>query len=233
MKICTLKYINDEYPPPYKYQFEATIELNTGKISITQHYLERDSLTLTEIEEAGFSNNDDFVWNGQLEGNWVNYLSRLPEKFTQNAKGAGTITYVENSVESTTLYPNNLEMEKLIQAMIQAVLEGKAEELPLTIGIQLPESKAPHTLHIEFKSLNAYTHTPDGHIKPVNWDAAMQFIQSIYMTDFDEYASSSHKPVAGKFCVALEPQVWLYADEQLERRNKFPDFSVTFKQLIQ
>jgi hypothetical protein len=233
MKICTLKYINDEYPPPYKYQFEATIELNTGKTSITQHYLERDSLTLTEIEEAGFSNNDDFVWNGKLEGNWVNYLSRLPEKFTQKAKGAGTITYVENSVESTTHYPNNLEMEKLIQAMIQAVLEDRAEELPLTIGIQLPDSQALYTLHIEFKSLNAYTLNPDGHIKPVNWDAAMQFIQSIYMTDFDEYASSSHKPVAGKFCVALEPQVWLYADEQLERRNKFPDFSVTFKQLIQ
>ena len=231
MKTCTLSYINEEYPPPYKYHFEAVINLQSGETTIKQHYLDRATLEMAEIEEAGFSQNDDFSWKGHLEGNWIAYLDHLVTKYSMVSNGSGKIVY-GGSGQEVEVFPNNLDMEMLIQAMIQAVLEGKAEELPLSVGVQLQDAAKPYMLNIRFKTLDASVQLPEGSIKQTDWDATLQFVQSIYMSDFDEYASSSHKPMQGKFCISLEPEVWLYADEALEKRNKFPDFGAAFRKLL-
>lgn len=230
---CKLHYINQDSPPPYKYQFDADIDLITGKCHINQTYLERESCTQEELDEAGFTDQDDFKWQGHLHANWLSYLKKIYARHQHDLQAFGHIEYTLEGQNQSRKFLNNLEMEMLIQSLIQAVLEQNKVESPLIMKIYRPDNRLTYTLQMSFANLSASYHTDlTGESKSIDWDAAMQFVQKFYLCDFDEYASTAHKPMAEKWCIALEPDVWMYVDEATARRKNIPDLAQMLSHII-
>ena len=69
---------SDLVPPPYSYAIEINAKEKSGKLEVEFEltYMDRDSLSKNEIEDEGFSNNDDFKWTGLLNASWLFLLKK-------------------------------------------------------------------------------------------------------------------------------------------------------------
>ena len=165
-------------------------------VHLDWNYTDRDELTDEEIDEEGFSANDDFFWKGALPLVWKEALHALlhgtrwgPETATRDSSLSITVT--ESTKEDTPRSPlNHSEWEYFLQEVVQAIYEAAHRERPLRLAyLKIWEGGKPlelrweaSFLHRRFTVTRATDKPPQEQTLP--WQQLRPMLQAWYVPDY-------------------------------------------------
>jgi hypothetical protein len=143
MSQIQISFQTSELPPPHAYAYTLKLSKH-GKhplnASYQIEYLGRENLSEAEIEAEGFSENDDFSWEGNLPPVWEEGFRELTSM---------TLDQVSNSYQDYLFFIVDDEKEGhpkdqehanlLLQELIQCILEVSGKETPMNLSIALPD----------------------------------------------------------------------------------------------
>lgn len=131
-------------PPPYSYEYTFQLQFQASQFTLMYalHYTDRDELSEEEIWEEGFTQDDDYQWQGSLPEVWKTTLLEqwkktqwLPPEDLRDASENAlmlTTTLAEGNQHKGVPQPQT-EWEYLLQELTQAVYEAAEREYPLHI----------------------------------------------------------------------------------------------------
>jgi hypothetical protein len=191
----TIFYTNDGTPPPYLYEINVVLKFENSGIQVffAKNYLQREEVSLEELEEEGFSDNDDIELQSRLTGNWVNVLQDIVDA----SKGAKTLPESANISEYLQIkqgediyYKKELDIEYLFEELLQGIVENEKFELPLSIDFSIPTTPEPFTFKLTWNfSTLSITSNVNGLTIP-DWSKSKQLLNSLFSSDFSEFKSA-------------------------------------------
>lgn len=132
-------------PAPYQYNYSirGTVLAEHIYIEYRISYTGREFLTAEEIYDEGFSEDDNFTWQGLLNKVWIEEMTTLYASTVSGQTPSpwhkdNLHVYIEES--AGTIFsglPNQPELwEHMMQEMIQGIYEVSMRELPLIINFK-------------------------------------------------------------------------------------------------
>lgn len=133
----TIQFYTPDVAPPYAYNVNLNIT-NVEKglnVDFNLQYLDREGFTEEELEEEGFSNEDNFEWKGELNKKWKDVLisSIKDVKLSDEEEGKNIFISISEDSKTREGYVKDDNLEYLVQELQQAVFEAAGRELPFTI----------------------------------------------------------------------------------------------------
>ena len=125
-----------QLPPPYSYQYELRLKPSFQFLhaQLKLSYTHREELDMDEIEAEGFTPNDDYEWEGNLEKVWRDEVEKLlnktkVDKNKQPDEEADLLALAWESDQTIEGTPQNLEdWYYLAQELLQAIYETSGKE---------------------------------------------------------------------------------------------------------
>lgn len=223
----TLKIIGitQTLPPPYAYQthIELARKENALDVSFSLEYINREDITDEEIAIEGFTENDDFEWNGQMDVEWWKVTEAVLAKTTVRGKAKMHINddplYIEISAGADhdmgllSGIPSEYGMwEYYLQELIQAVYEESGKELPLQIYILQKEGKLTNeiVLFASFAKRKASIIKNGSKSKEIalDWDKLKSYLKIIYQPDYVEGKVQSKPPKNDGVYISMDKVNW-------------------------
>jgi len=136
-----ISYLTQEIPPPFSYGvvMEFEISNNTLFCSFNMEYTDRENLSEEDILIEGFTLEDDFEWEGQVDLNWKKEIENLKSCDLMENPTPGSYIHIE--LPDKNGFPtNNQEINQLIQELIQMVFETSGIEESLKLELILEEA---------------------------------------------------------------------------------------------
>lgn len=195
-----ISYQTQHLPPPYA--FATVLQFDLGdqcRATVQQEYLERDQLDEQEILAEGFSENDDFQWDGTIGNAWMKVLSTLPS-YTYVSEPHED-HYIHVAIDGQPMgYPKDIQSASiLVQELIQAVFEASGKEAPLDIQIHQKDSISS----LEWRFADSIFLVDE---KPKYWEAGRALMESIYSIDYEDIKSS--KNPKGEMAIQFGDGMW-------------------------
>jgi hypothetical protein len=198
-KNITIEYHYLDVPAPFCYTKTLKIK-TTGSVLHVEYaleYTDREDFSIEELEEEGFSGDDNESWTGDLHTNWLETVTSLTD-FSKGDKATSAnecIVHVDGVLLET--YGNETKWDYFIQEITQAIYETASWEQALTIRFCKKESeadKAPiQKLNIAFASRTAVT-TKDNKNKSIDWNNIQQLLKLYYLQEFKEGEHANKVP---------------------------------------
>lgn len=190
----------DIIPPPYAHRYEIEGKFaadDSIHVKFGIFYIEREDLTEEEIQEEGFTTEDDFEWNGTLFPVWSGIVKALVAKTKFSTKlPKAEENLIEISIEYADLESdkgipqNNQAWEYLGQELIQAIFETAQVESPLKL-IYLKRLPNRQTVQLEmnvfFSRRTVKASMQMGNLKKsrnLDWQALNPMLKLIYSGEF-------------------------------------------------
>lgn len=144
MQEISIKYqTSDLVPPPHSQAVElriTTLENQHLSLEIGMYYLDREDFTQEELEEEGYTGQDDFEEKVTLPTAWKTVLEHLLKKTRPVEKQflAESEEYWEIQVDGqVAFYPaNSEEWLSFLNELLQAIFEASKREKPMEITLQ-------------------------------------------------------------------------------------------------
>lgn len=212
MPTLNLKFQTNELtPPPYAFAIEINTKPFSGGLqtSFEITYLDRETLTIDEILDEGFTENDDFKLKVNLPNIWVEALDRIYTKSTFVAKES--LEENEEYIEVSGQFPENTEDWKLfLEQFQQAILEKAEREAPLVIEIVRNNHEGKNTFKFEASFVNrSFSLKVNQNTKTLEWGKLNDFLKDIFVAEFKyEKAKSSYSKEEGIY-INLGDGQWL------------------------
>ncbi|MGF1636083.1 MAG: hypothetical protein ACFCUU_03350 [Cyclobacteriaceae bacterium] len=184
----------------YKYELETDFRSHACAINYAHEYYGREELSLDEILDEGFTENDDFQWKGSIPVVWKQEILERIEKSNwrksskkpdpDQAKLEMEIYYADG--HRAIKKPDDVvSWEIVLQEIVQAIFEVSLKEKPLKIQYINTHTPDPSVISLEMKfayreailtELNPQKKT---YPKKLTWDQALSIIRVLYGLDFD------------------------------------------------
>lgn len=196
-----------DVPPPFCHYYhirgkETPAGLETDFAWV---YHNRDEMTQEEIEDEGFTGNDDFHWHGTIDRAWLPPLEALLAATRPTADASPDDPFLELDFRQASGpgfqgQPDILsEWEFFLQEFIQSIYETSGREAPLRIQYRktTPETtfSCAITLHFADRRVSVQTrrgqHTPPTATE--DWDGMKTALQQIYSLDYLPEKAETHK----------------------------------------
>lgn len=201
-KNITIEYHYLELPAPYTYT--KTIKISPADsflaLEYSLKYTDREDFTEDELQDEGFSGEDDESWKGNINSNWLATLEQLLDyKPGEKASSENECNVLVDGARIET-YGNESKWDYFIQEITQAIYETAEWESPLSIRFCKKDSeadKAPiQQLQISFSKRSALL-SPS---KDIPWEHVQQLLKLYYLQEFKEGENSKKVPnLAGSF----------------------------------
>lgn len=193
-------YDSGMLPPPYSNVFHLELNWKDDKLvaKLDLHYTNREDISEAEIFEEGFTHEDDYSFEGELNSIWM----KVARKQFQSAKWSGKqltdagiiITAVEDGKTKGSKVPMDQEAWQLLaQDIIQAIYETNKKEAPLRIQYRSISNEATIdcAITMNFSSREAIV-TQNGNTKIINWEYAVELMKLIFSPDYNyEFAKEA------------------------------------------
>jgi len=196
-----------QLPPPYSYRYELTLTPSAQSFSahLQLTYTYRDELDADEIEAEGFTNDDDYRWEGNLEGVWQEEVEKILGKtqLSDNIIHDEEIDFLTLSWQKDVLLrgqpKNTSEWQFLAQELVQAIYETSEKERPFKIQIsditsyELREA----TLTASFRNRTAQVkRVVDGKssLRFFAWQDLPSLMETLYAVDWFAENAAAQKP---------------------------------------
>jgi hypothetical protein len=218
MNSFSIKYQTAEVvPAPFSYAIEISGEIVFNQeleLSFELTYLDRNPLTLEEIEEEGFTENDNFQWKGSLPKIWNDILlGNLKSSKPMTISLLGEVQdFWEIKLDTKTFYPANIEDWKyLVEEIQQAVFEKAGRELPMKLSFLKIEQQQNrlYTIEASFEKreiiLQKFNAT-----QPIflDWNELNYILKNIYSCDFIEEKVEAKIPTQNGNFLNLGDEFW-------------------------
>lgn len=198
-KNITIEYHYLDVPAPFCYT--KTLKINaTGSVLHVDYqlqYTDREDFSMEELEEEGFTGDDNESWKGNLHINWLETLNTITNlsKGEKASSANECIVHVDGNLFET--YGNENKWDYFIQEITQAIYETATWEQPLIIRFCKKEKdtdKAPiQKLTISFASKTAVSTTGDKN-KTIDWKNIQQLLKLFYLQEFNEGEHANKVP---------------------------------------
>ncbi len=196
-------------PPPYCYYYHIRCEVTlTGLITeFSWVYHNREGLSQEEIEEEGFTGQDDFAWEGTLATAWLAPIGKLLRRTRQSTKADNeTVPFLEmdfRTQQSGGFHgsPDTIvEWDYFLQEFIQSIYETSGKEAPLLIRYKkiTPQVTLFCSIRMQFKDRTVSLQTRLGDAKmqqrQADWDEMKQVLEPIFALSYITEAAESREP---------------------------------------
>lgn len=185
MMYAKFSYQTLHLPPPFAFAY--TMELTFSGVleaDFQLEYLNRETLSPEEIEEEGFTENDDFGWKGQLDAVWIEILSGWisAAKTTRDSPSETTWIYLETDEKKGSLKETD-EWEYRLQQIIQAIYEQSGHERPLRVKLVHRKNRVD-SLYELTASFARRTSRLNG--KHLAWEDMQELLSRVFALDFKD-----------------------------------------------
>lgn len=194
----TLEYDSGIIPPPYSHVFHMELDWSGARLSVKLdlHYTDREELSEEEILDEGFTLDDDYHFEGELNSVWIEPIQALYQenKWSPRQLDEGGIVLYPGQ-ESIPKTPVNQEAWQLMaQDLIQAIYETNKKEAPLHINYRLVtnEESIDCKITVHFSDRNVILSKGE-ESESINWDYAIQLMKLIFTPDY-HYEIAKEKP---------------------------------------
>ncbi|MEM8895503.1 MAG: hypothetical protein AAGC88_13055 [Bacteroidota bacterium] len=201
-------------PAPYAYQqnFEISPKGDHIEASLEMVYTGRESLSEEEIYDEGFTNEDDFSWQGQLPIAWKEELDRVYSKTTFRKKPdkETPLTISLNSDQGESQYPSEYDMwEYVIQELAQAIFEAGGRELPLKVEVMTITKAATHQRAINGSFANrSASVTSDTFDNKIDWLKLKSILKTVFLPDYLPELATDKTPRKRGIYISPEAGMW-------------------------
>lgn len=236
-------------PPPYAHQYSLTMKFKDDRpeVEFRLEYLDREDLTEEDLYEEGFSNDDDYSWNGKLHSVWQNEFKRQIEKanWTKETKkndGYGAFiefTFFENGEEKQALHPADpKDWDYFLQEIIQAIFEESNREMPLEISLVDNDgvNVEHHRVHVSFARrevvLEVEKNTKQHNRKTLEWESAKHLMKTLYMLEPDFEKAREKQPDKPGMYVQMGDGLWYDWHRDIHEPSEDHDFKDKFLDLL-
>lgn len=225
-------HTNPAVPPPYSHSYHIVVEENPAYlvISFKLRYTDRDELSEEEIQEEGFSPDDDFTWSGKLGKVWKQQLDALLKatRFHQNPSQGGDYaievrTEADGSGESKGFIAKKETYGWIyfIQELKQAILESESIEAPLTIEyLQIEgQNQTGVVLNGSFADRTFTVRVGNKPVEQLDWDVLRKTISLIFNeTEIDPEEALPGRPSGEGYYLMLPGTGWLPFESGIRAR---------------
>lgn len=211
----SLHYSNINTPPPFLYDLSIAFNIKNDKVEIKyqKQFIDREQFSEEELEEEGFSTQDDSLVEGELDGAWLTFFKTLiaNPNWTKNTK---TESFNNNvlrlsSTDSEDLYLIQDGIEYQLEEILQALVESLQIEAPLSIfmrqhkGGKISESE----LYWSFKD-RICSIKNNQKITALSWEEGRAILSLFYETDLSEQQIFKKKIPEGVTCINPGDETW-------------------------
>ena len=193
-----------EVPPPFCHYYHLKFKSDNDKWFCTFEwkYHNRGELTIEEINDEGFNENDDYEWQGEINQklideiiNKFSKINLLPEKENippnQNYLHIAIIDFKEIIQEG--IPKGQIEYEYFLQEVIQGIYELSGKERPLEInylrnlqGDKFEKIKLQLNFSVREVNVSIKTDKKADFIRTnIPWQQGQEVINQVFNLDFD------------------------------------------------
>lgn len=129
-----ISYQTLQLPPPFAFAYTLELDIqNDVEVIFRLEYVNRDAISLREIESDGFTADDDIHWQGSLDPVWGHVLqpNLLSTPLVNESDNDNTWIYLEMDNGRKGVLKEVDEWDYRLQELIQAIYETAGLELPL------------------------------------------------------------------------------------------------------
>lgn len=218
-------------PPPYAYAYSVTAEFDNDSFNVDfgQEYMNRDTISIEEIENEGFTEEDSFSWTGVLPTLWSSVVQNAIENSTLHAEAdesVDTHLFIEANIYDQLQqgHPDDkAAWEYLMQELIQSIYEVSGLEESFKMHLVGPPETGPYQVEASFADRQLKV-ILKSHTYDLPWSKFKSILASLESLDYKE----NPKTKAGK------KGIWISYDEkeytEVEDSEKFNELLALLKQ---
>ena len=196
-------------------------EKNSLLMDFSLEYLYRETISLEEIEEEGFSKNDNLVWKGEVPQNWLNEIHFIKEKtiFSNKKEIEEDEEFYLVEFDKKSFYPKNPELiSYFIEEVMQAVFEKLELESKLKISLVKNSKEGVSKIELEcsFFERNAIliaNKLGNESSKILAWQQSKSFLSEIFDGEFLEEGCDLKLPTREGIFINLGTENWYQKDK--------------------
>lgn len=194
-------------PPPFAFGYTLDLDIGQDKVKVKYalEYLNRETITKEEIEEEGFTDADDFNWEGTLGKAWSEEMKSLKDiELIETSNDENIWMHFKIEIDGTERSGLTSDAELWdfrIQELIQAIYEKEKMELPLMVKLMhLKGGKlVNYVVEGAFESLTARINH-----RSVSWRSMQEAMSVVFSAELEP--DGTKKPI--------KDGIWIFLDEE-------------------
>lgn len=200
-------------PPPYSHVYSLKLQpQETGlAVEFSLHYTHRDELSLEEIIDEGFSEEDDYTYCGTVAAVWKGPLKDLwnhTDWMEMSAFEDGGIMIRLGEAEEQV--PKQQEAWSfLAQEIIQAIYEQSGKEAPLLLAFMKVDKSGPVEVELQLSFAQRKAEASvNGQVIALSWEKTKKLLTDVYLPDYDFEHVATKKPTKRGHYIDLGDGHW-------------------------
>ncbi|MGL4632801.1 MAG: hypothetical protein ACRCVT_16475 [Leadbetterella sp.] len=197
MKDFQIKYQSSSLVPP-PYAFAVEFYLQDDSYQYILEYIDRIDLSQEEIEEEGFTGNDDLKFEGKLPEIWISSIEKMAKSTLHNPLDEipEDVAFLLIQNQAQTLFPKEIESwESLLEELKQAILELHNVEAPMEFQVLRIDgsNKRRYEITAQFAQ-KKLSFTDLTQSKNIAWESLNEFLRDFCSSEMIYEKSSSKEP---------------------------------------
>ncbi|MFT6881765.1 MAG: hypothetical protein ACI83W_000733 [Marinoscillum sp.] len=185
-----VSYQTLQLPPPHSFAYTLEMNFHADHIDIVYdlEFLNRDEVTDEELEEEGYTKDDNFQWKGSLGQVWVNDLKDdiLDVELEEESEDFNTYLHFEIETGEETMDGLAVlaeDWDYRLQEVIQAIYEKAGIESKLMVKFINKDGAASEY----FELTASFEHqTTEVNKKSITWEQLHELMSDMYVINFEE-----------------------------------------------
>ena len=214
-KLYTLSYSNILNPPPYLFKLDVHFGFTDQGVHVkyNKYFLNREDFSEEELEEEGFSLQDDIEIDSTLGQNWAAYFKELTEHTNWSidapSENIGHTISLYTSEEATVKYFTVNKIEYQLEEILQAILENAKIEAPLSLHLKKVHNAAETAIELlwHFKD-RLFEIIVNNKKTTKTWEEGQHLLSQFYEIDLAELPVYKKKLPEGKVCINPGDGLW-------------------------
>lgn len=194
-------------PPPFCFELIIDVDFvpDGCGLDLKLNYTHREDLSAEEIENEGFTDHDDFQWNGHLPTAWRVYMEEFISK-AKKGESEKQPNFVISAPEGIKSVDNEYQVEDFVQELIQAVFEASKTERTWQLALLINSNKISKTTEIEISFAERKVHRPHG--KDLSWQEGKKLMELIYKCEIIDENIRKRMPEDDGLFLSFEKGLW-------------------------
>jgi hypothetical protein len=234
-------------PPPHCFEYVLSLKPSFQYLQADLQlvYTHREELDIEEIEDEGFTANDDYNWNGNLEKIWREKVEELLPKTTLTDKEPHddddyiALEITNDNGEKNGFPKRATEWQYLAQELLQAVFEtsGKEKAFQFTILRNTGDESQELTLTASFRYRDVQLRRNENgnpKFRNYHWDELPEVMQTIYGPDYLAEEALPKKPLKNQGTyLNFGDELWYEMGKQVAEPNRSSSTLMPLRKLIE
>jgi hypothetical protein len=188
-----IHFDTETLPAPFSHRYTLVIEKSGDSsliVDLNLEYYGREELSDEDILDEGFTDNDNYRWNGKLPLIWTTVINDKLQvsnwKKKADDQNSNLFLRINHSQGSEMLWPaDKRQWETFAQELIQAIFELGKKEAPLKIEfLNIENVQRSYSIEYKFAERTVSISTSEKNQNPMDWHEGQRLLKYIFSFDY-------------------------------------------------